>query len=68
MATVYVDMVLVTVMALAMLLGPPRIGIFLAELSRFVGPTLRRPPLLIFVFSSRELCWVGTDTSEASMI
>ena len=46
MATVHVDMVLVTVMAFAMLLGPPRIHIFLAELSGFVGPAVRHLAVL----------------------
>jgi hypothetical protein len=52
-------MVLVTVMALAMLLGPPRIGIFLAELSRFVGPTLRRLAVfdLCILISRAVLGW-----------
>ena len=41
MPTVHIDMVLVTVVALAMLLGPPGIRIFLAELGRFIHPALR---------------------------
>ena len=40
--TVHVDMVLVTVMALAVLLGPPRLDILLAPLCRLVLPACRR--------------------------
>ena len=40
--TVHVDMVLVTVMALAVLLGPPRLDTLLAPLCRLVLPACRR--------------------------
>ena len=39
---VNIHMVLIAVMALAVLLGPPRIGILLGTLGRVVVPTLRR--------------------------
>ena len=54
--TVHVDMVLVTVMALAVLLGPPRLDILLAPLCRLVLPG---------GLSSRLLRCLGTATIEA---
>ena len=65
--TVHVDMVLVTVMALAVLLGPPRLDILLAPLCRLVLPACRRARLYR-AFSSRLLRCLGTATIEASMI
>ena len=42
MTAVYIHVVLVTVVALAMLLGPPSIGVLLGTLGRFAIPTLWR--------------------------
>ena len=71
--TVHVDMVLVTVMALAVLLGPPRLDILLAPLCRLVLPACRRLARRVYpccVLRSRAVAPValmGTATIEASM-